>query len=80
MAELEYRSMAGDEADLQRFAACFASNDDPKDLRHLRWQYLANPVERVYADFAVDPGRFGIRALVIERSIPHPYLVPVFLD
>lgn len=65
--------MAGDEHDLLRFADCFEANGDHKDLRQLRWQYLANPVgtagrsptssTNLFVDLAVDPGADKIGAI-----------------
>ncbi|MEZ4238041.1 MAG: GNAT family N-acetyltransferase [Myxococcota bacterium] len=50
MADLQVRPMGAEprtlEEDLEQFAACFRDNGDPKDLRHLRWQYADNPVVR----------------------------------
>jgi GNAT superfamily N-acetyltransferase len=54
LSELQFRPMAAEEGDLRRFASCFESNGDPKDLKVLRWQYLGNPVGQVYVDFATD--------------------------
>lgn len=59
MSDLEIRPMSGDEMDLRRFAGCFEANGDPKDLRVLRWQYLANPVKDVFVDFAATPDAIG---------------------
>lgn len=52
MSDLQIRPMGADEGDLRRFADCFDANGDPKELRVLRWQYLANPVGKLYVDLA----------------------------
>lgn len=61
MSDLEFRPMVADDADLERFAACFASNGDVKDPRLLAWQYRDNPVGQVYVDLAIerDTGHVG---------------------
>lgn len=50
---LTLRPMTNDPADFDRFARCFAENDAPKDLDHLRWQYLDRPGGKPLADVAV---------------------------
>jgi Acetyltransferase (GNAT) domain len=45
------RPMNGD--DLARFAACFERNGSPRSMDALRWQYLANPTERMFVDLAM---------------------------
>ncbi len=60
MAELVVRSMTASDEDLAAFAECFARNGNPKDLRHLRWQFRDAPVRRTYIDVAQEPeGRIG---------------------
>jgi GNAT superfamily N-acetyltransferase len=56
MADLVFRPMTPDDADLERFSACFEANGSPRDDRQLRWQYREPPVGRLYAEFAEEPG------------------------
>lgn len=56
MAEVRIRALENTEADLERFRACFERNGSPRTLAHLRWQYLDNPVGRVFVDVAVPEG------------------------
>jgi GNAT superfamily N-acetyltransferase len=60
VADLAFRALTAGDDDLTRFAACFEANGDPKDVRHLRWQYREPPVGRTYVDAAEDAsGRLG---------------------
>jgi GNAT superfamily N-acetyltransferase len=62
-ADLVIRPMRADEEDLARFKACFDRNGSLRELSRLRWQYLENPVGRLFVDFAVDPERDRVGAI-----------------
>lgn len=52
-SELTVRSLQPTEADLQRFADCFADNGWPTTVEHLRWQYLQPPARKLLVDLSV---------------------------
>lgn len=45
--------MRPDADDLARFERCFAANGSPKRPETLRWQYLDNPTQQLFVDFAL---------------------------
>lgn len=90
MSDLEFRRMEPTEDDLGRFADCFARNEDTKDPRLLKWQFLANPVThadptQLFTDFAVEPDTGHLGAIYatspVELKIgPHRTVAVQSLD
>lgn len=53
--EINYKvEFPQNEAVINRISNIFKSNDNPKDIVHLRWQYLELPTKKNYCAFAVD--------------------------
>ncbi|MDQ3389133.1 MAG: GNAT family N-acetyltransferase [Gemmatimonadota bacterium] len=67
---LPFRAMETTEADLVAFRDAFGANGFPRDLEQLRWQYFAQPGERLLVDFAVDRGAEGEQIAGIYAALP----------
>ncbi|MGE0791772.1 MAG: GNAT family N-acetyltransferase [Sandaracinaceae bacterium] len=48
------------DSDVARLGELFQRNDDPKDMKALRWRYLENPTGRVFVDLALDDAQEAV--------------------
>ncbi len=52
-AELSFRPLRRDPADLELFNACFGRNSTARSMASLEWQYFENPTGRLFVDVAL---------------------------
>lgn len=62
--------MAPSDDDLARLKASFDANGSPKELAHLRWQYLDCPVKKVLVDFAEPEEADDARLAAVYATFP----------
>jgi GNAT superfamily N-acetyltransferase len=71
VTEVSMRAMTADVADLRLIADIFERNGSPRDAQSLEWQYLTNPVGRVWSDLAVAGQNAGAaRLAALYATLP----------